>query len=63
MALSLGTEEREVSTRERSTKDSRYSITDGVYRTLGVKCISLSGFIYLDSFDSSRTATESPHIS
>lgn len=27
------------------------SITDGVYRAYGVKLISLSGFIYLESLD------------
>jgi hypothetical protein len=32
-------------------KKTAYRITDGVYCALGVKLISLSGFIYLDGLD------------
>jgi len=32
-------------------KNSIYRITDGINRALGVKLISLSGFVYFDSFD------------
>lgn len=52
-----------MSTRARNTKDSIYSIADGIYRALGVKLVSFSGFIYLDSLDISRATTGGPHIS